>query len=234
MMNIYEIASGYESDDVVEKWLSRYETEKERCFIQYINEFIPNNLNEFLEVGCGIGLHAKLWSEMGKNVTASDYSMAFCNYIKKTYTFKIIHDDVLNTKIDRKFEIVFSMGVSTIVREEKLRIQTFRVFNRYLIENGFLILSTTSNQSLLRFFGTKDNLHLLDKRDCQLLKLLGFRIVKIVYWGVTPRSLWHNPMLKKAGELLEYIGRFPFLGIRKVVICQKITGISSEKEVTLY
>jgi SAM-dependent methyltransferase len=80
----------YERDDTVSTFLNAYEIEKERQFIKRIDRFIPKDQIHLLDIGCGLGLHASLWLERNKKVTASDFSTKFRDYIVENYDFPFI------------------------------------------------------------------------------------------------------------------------------------------------
>src|SRR5512135_219829 len=107
--------SPYETEDVVQRWLRVYDTQKERAFVAYLDRFIPRDKVSLLDMGCGIGLHAALWSEHHKQVTAADLSTRFRDYILRTYRFPFIWTDVLNCTIRARYDICFSMAIATIL-----------------------------------------------------------------------------------------------------------------------
>ena len=71
----------------------------------------------FLDIGCGSGIHSIAANILGfRSITATDFDLksvktAISN--KKSFNSKIniFQDDILNTKIKNKFDIVYSWGV---------------------------------------------------------------------------------------------------------------------------
>ena len=85
---------------------------------------IFNNLENksFIDIGSGSGLHSLAAKKIGaKNIVAIDYDMDSVNTTKEILSknlskkelnnIKIFQDDILNTKIKDKFDIVYSWGV---------------------------------------------------------------------------------------------------------------------------
>jgi SAM-dependent methyltransferase len=211
----------YEHEEVISIWLKAYAIEKEREFIKCIDKFIPSDQATLLDVGCGIGLHTYLWSERNKQVTASDFSTKFRDYILHAYHFPFIWNDVLNSTITQKYDICFCMAISTILHDEGQRYQTFDTLAKLVRGGSFLVLITGSNQWLFGGRSDKVVLHSINDRDLVKLRELGFAIEKVLYWSNSPKFLWLSPALRGLGRMFEGIGSCLGFGARKVVICRK-------------
>ena len=80
------------------------------------NKF-PLKLKSFLDIGCGSGLHAIAAKEIGfQRVLASDYDKVSIETACKNRDLfnseiEIIQDDILNSEIKKKFDVVYSWGV---------------------------------------------------------------------------------------------------------------------------
>src|ERR1051326_5632791 len=132
----------YERSGIVGEWLSAYVLEKERQFIKCINRFVPETNKTLLDVGCGTGLHTSLWSEMGKQVTAADFSTQFRDHIQRTYNFPFMWLDVLNGSIEGTYDICFCMAITTILLDEDQRFRTFARLASILHPGSCLVLVT--------------------------------------------------------------------------------------------
>ena len=76
----------------------------------------------FLDIGSGSGLHSLSAYHLGvKNIVSSDYDIDSVNTTRKILyenipknmqkNIVVIQDDILNTKLEKKFDIVYSWGV---------------------------------------------------------------------------------------------------------------------------
>jgi SAM-dependent methyltransferase len=210
----------YENNDIVDVWLKKYTVEKERQFIKCIDECIPRDLVNLLDIGCGTGLHSALWSERGKTVTASDYSTKFRDHVERTYRFPFIWADVLNCSIREQYDICFCMAIATILGEEKSRFKTFETLSRLVRPDGFLVLITSTNQRLF-LLGARAFMHPIDEKDLKRLAELGFEIERAFCWGSSPKFLWSSPGTRVLATVLEAAGTRLGVGARKVVICRR-------------
>jgi len=215
------LMNGSGPGDLISIWVKRYNVEKERRFIQYIDRFIPNQQVSLLDIGCGIGLHTYLWSERSKQVTASDFCAEFRDHFVRTYSFPFIWNDVLNSTIEEQYDICFCMAIGTILHGEAERFQTFETLARLVRAGSFLVLITCSNQLPFRSRSNGVFLHSFDDRDNGKLKDLGFEIRKEFYWGSSPKFLWQSPSIRWLGILVEEIGFRLGIGARKILICQR-------------
>ncbi len=86
-----------------------------------LKKLLPNNLSinkmNFLDIGCGSGLHSLSAKKLGfKQVVSIDYdknSVLTAMQNAKNFGSKIhvFEDDILETKINKKFNVVYSWGV---------------------------------------------------------------------------------------------------------------------------
>jgi len=226
--NYRTLMSEHEQEDLVSLWVKRYEIEKERRFIDYIDRFIPKEQVSLLDIGCGIGLHTYLWSERSKQVTASDFCAEFRDHFVRVYRFPFIWNDVLNSTIREEYDICFCMAIGTILHDEGPRFQTFETLARLVRAGSFLVLITCSNQLPFRTRSNGVFLHCLDDRDTGKLKDLGFEIQRVFYWSSSPRFLWRSSKLRWLGRLVEEIGFRLGIGARKIVICQRQAPIQGK------
>src|SRR5581483_2868680 len=183
----------YEREDTVSEFLNAYDLEKERQFIKRIDRYIPRDQVRLLDIGCGSGLHASLWAERNKQVTASDFSTKFRDYIVEHYDFPFIWTDVLNCSIKEQYDICFCMAIATIQVDEKARFQTFETLARLVRVGSFLVLVSPSNQRIFDLRSRRASLHALDRRDFGKLEQLGLGIERVFHWSTSPRSMWRSP-----------------------------------------
>lgn len=213
----------YEQEDTLDAWLNLYEAEKERAFIQCIDHYLPPGRRRLLDIGCGTGFHTALWSERDKEVTASDFSSKFRDYIERHYGFPFIRTDVLRCTIREQYDICFCMAIATILLDEGRRFQTFHTLARLVRPGGYLVLETPSNQWLFTWASRQHtpSLHSLAQRDLQQLEALGFAVQSVFYWGSTPKRLWRRAATRGLAVALEHLASRLAIGARKVVICQR-------------
>lgn len=114
---------------------------------------IENALNElklsggtFLDLGTGPGTQAAGLAKRGFDVTGADIS--FVAIKKASGLFpdpEFIQDDILNTKLKRKFDYIFDRGCFHVMSEEKRPLYVKSV-NQIIIQNGILFLKCFSNK----------------------------------------------------------------------------------------
>lgn len=211
----------YERDDTVKIFLNAYDVEKERQFIKRIDRYIPKNQVRLLDIGCGVGLHASLWAEREKNVTASDFSTKFRDYVTEHYNFPFIWTDVLNCSIKDQYDVCFCMAIATIQVDEQARFQTFKTLADLVRVGSFLVLVSPSNQRAFDIRSRRASLHALDKRDFEKLEELGLHVERVFHWSSSPRSMWRSPASRWFANLIEKVGASLGIGARKVVICRR-------------
>ncbi len=217
-----------EAGSLVPLWLTAYELEKERAFIQCIDRFIPSDRVDLLDIGCGLGLHTQLWRERKKKVTASDFSEEFRDYVARTYDFPFIWADVLNCTITERYDICFCMAIGTILHDQGPRFQTFETLARLTRPESSLVLITPTNQRLFRNRSRSTNLHRTDEEDVRKLRELGFELARSFCWSCSPKFLWSFAVLRGLGKLLETVGYRLGIGARNVMIFHRGNGSSAE------
>ena len=89
--------------------------------IKGLKNLLPEGLKvgdkSFLDIGCGSGLHSISAKKLGfKKIVSTDYDVmsvqtANYNFKKFNVNAKAFKDDILNTKIKSKFDVVYSWGV---------------------------------------------------------------------------------------------------------------------------
>jgi 2-polyprenyl-3-methyl-5-hydroxy-6-metoxy-1,4-benzoquinol methylase len=213
----------YESSVAVQLLSSWYNETRETEFIRHIVKYIPKNLTTLVDVGAGSGMHSHIFRKFGIKAVALDYSQSLTKFANEHFQLPSIRGDALHLPCNpRKLDIIFSLGVSTIVRHVELRVQTFQEMYCTVKRGGYVILSTPSDRHIL-FRIKKHKLHHLDVQDCALLEEIGFCVLHVLYWGIMPRKIWNVRFLQRIVKFLDsFIGRIPLLGLRKVVICQKL------------
>ena len=100
----------------------------------------------FLDLGTGPGNHAIALSRRGFKVTATDISE---NAIKKAEMLKshveFLKDDILNSKIDKKFDFIFDRGCFHAIDEKKREIYAEKVHS-ILNDNGIIFIKCFSDK----------------------------------------------------------------------------------------
>lgn len=106
------------------------------------------NLNSgtFLDLGTGPATQANKLSEKGFRVTGTDISAEAVYLAKQTFeNIEFIRDDILDTKLQHKFDYIFDRGCFHVIDIEKRDIYCKNVFH-LLNESGLIFLKCFSNK----------------------------------------------------------------------------------------
>ena len=116
--------------------------------INGLKKLLPSNLSikemSFLDIGCGSGLHSMSAKELGfKQVISVDYDensvlTAIQNAKKLGSKIHVFKDDILETKINKKFDVVYSWGVLHHTGNLKKAIENS---SKLVEENGIYIIA---------------------------------------------------------------------------------------------
>jgi len=93
----------------------------------------------FLDLGTGPGTHAFALSKLGFSVTGTDISASAINRLKKKSKVIFLKDDIIKTKLKKKFDYIMDRGVFHIF-EPKLRKTYVKNIKKLLNKNGILFL----------------------------------------------------------------------------------------------
>jgi len=100
----------------------------------------------FLDLGTGPATQAKKLEERGFEVTGVDISEEAIMLAKKAYRhIEFLQDDILNTKLSKKFDFIFDRGCFHVIDVNKRKIYAENVFN-LLNDSGLLFLKCFSNK----------------------------------------------------------------------------------------
>ena len=102
---------------------------------------------DVLEVGCGDGFNSRIVKQNVKNLTISDAEIIFKDYFEKIKVKKwktnFIINDFLNSKINKKFDAIYSLDVLEHIPKKKEN-KFIKNINYSLKKNGILIIGTPS------------------------------------------------------------------------------------------
>jgi len=99
-----------------------------------------------LDIGTGSGTQAVQLADMGFEVTAMDISpIAIENAGKLSKKVEFVQDDILNTKITKKFDYIFDRGCFHIL-ETGDRIKYVKAVKKLLNDNGTIFLKVFSSK----------------------------------------------------------------------------------------
>jgi SAM-dependent methyltransferase len=100
----------------------------------------------FLDLGTGPATQANRLAERGFSVMGTDISEDAILLAKQAYTtIEFIHDDILRTKLTKKFDFIFDRGCFHVIDGDKRVIYAKNVFN-LLNDSGFLFLKCFSDK----------------------------------------------------------------------------------------
>lgn len=103
----------------------------------------------FLDLGTGPGTQATELAKKGFQVTGTDISLSAIHKLKKQSTnVHFLMDDILNSKINRKFDYIFDRGCFHTIQPSDREIYCKQVY-RLLSENGLLFLKCFSTRESL-------------------------------------------------------------------------------------
>jgi cyclopropane fatty-acyl-phospholipid synthase-like methyltransferase len=107
----------------------------------------------FLDIVTGPATQANKLAERGFEVTGTDISEDAILLAKQAYnTIEFIHDDILRTKLTKKFDFIFDRGCFHVIAEDKREFYANTVFN-LLNASGLLFLKCFSDQMPETGFG---------------------------------------------------------------------------------
>jgi SAM-dependent methyltransferase len=100
----------------------------------------------FLDLGTGPATQANKLHERGFEVTGVDISEDAILLATKTHPhIDFLQDDILNTKLSKKFDFIFDRGCFHVIDVNKRKIYAKNVFN-LLNDSGLLFLKCFSNR----------------------------------------------------------------------------------------
>ena len=115
-----------------------YETES-KCVHQ---KLIENKVagKSLLELGCGTGKHARIFSQFGYKILGIEKSFSMINSAKKMENFECIQGDIRKIKLREKFDSVVSLFhvISYQTTNEDI-VAVFKTAYDNLTENGLFI-----------------------------------------------------------------------------------------------
>lgn len=116
--------------------------------VEYINKLIKKNsnlANSILDLGCGTGKHASLFSDLGYKVQGIDSSkdmikIANKNYKIKKERLKFSQSDIHKLNLNKKFDVVLSLfHVMSYQNSNKELVSAFSIAKKHLNTNGIFI-----------------------------------------------------------------------------------------------
>lgn len=173
-------------------------TTRNRIIEIILNRFIqPSTNRKFLEIGCGSGIVMTHLEKMGFSVTGLDIHMEGLKLAKKKTKAKLIHADILKTKIKKKYDVV---GLFDVIEHSQDDVSFLEKSGHVLKTKGKIILTVPANMGL---WSRIDQISSHKRR-------------------YTKQSL--NAMLKKAGYEIEFVSYFNFLLYIPQLIFRKLSN----------
>ena len=99
----------------------------------------------FIDIGCGSGVHSIAASKLGFKVTSTDRDKICVKTTKRNYlkfhnfaNNRVFQDNILNSKITKKFDIVYSWGV---LHHTGNLTKALNQIKKLVKKDGYLIIS---------------------------------------------------------------------------------------------
>ena len=158
-------------DDLVDKISDELFNEDERLpywaelwpSAQALTEYILQSAEKFrkkeiLELGCGMGLTTMALAQLKpKSLLATDYEQAALQNTKENFVLNNIsgHADLQlldwrNPQLDKTYDIIVA---SDVAYEQRFFMPLIELFDKYLVENGRVILAEPNRTIARTFFG---------------------------------------------------------------------------------
>ena len=117
-------------------WEKYHQDNNPHLFTSEINKIIKNlKIDSVLEIGCGVGDNLKNFE--GKRVVGIDLSdFAIAKAKKKYPKFEFLVGNILEMKIEEKFDLVFTCGVIEHIQPrclEQIFKEMFSISNKYIL-----------------------------------------------------------------------------------------------------
>ena len=107
----------------------------------------------FLDLGTGPATQANRLAELGFEVTGTDISTAAIQIARQTYkNIELLQDDILDSKLTKKFDYIFDRGCFHVIDESKRWLYVKNVFS-LLNDSGLLFLKCFSDKMTETGFG---------------------------------------------------------------------------------
>ena len=179
-------------------------------------ELIPPLLNpegkSFLDIGCGSGIHTVAATRLGfSSVTATDYydgSVRAAKSLATLYGAKIdvFQDDILNTKINGTFDVVYSWGV---LHHTGNMVGAIHKAKALVAPNGLFIISIYLRTPLCKFWKIEKQVYTRLPRAVQSVMDYAFRGLAIALKAVDERMEKARGMDWRVG-CRDWLGGYPY------------------------
>ncbi|WP_320035344.1 class I SAM-dependent methyltransferase [Halarcobacter sp.] len=144
--------------------------------VEYLQKEIQTelqNTNSILELGCGTGRHAKLFSEKGYSVHGIDSSQDMLKIAKKNTNnnLSFTHADIKNLNLNKEFDVVLSLfHVLSYQNSKEELIKTFEVAKKHLKLGGIFIFDFWYGPAVLTNLPTP-RLKKLQNKDIEITRI---------------------------------------------------------------
>lgn len=185
--------------------------------VEFILKNIPlNEKFKILDVPCGEGRHSILLAKKGFDVTAIDYSNELLNIAKRkakeeVVRIKFIQEDMRFMKIDKKFDVVITLGNSFGYFNDRDNKKFINNVSIHLKPNGYFILD------LSNFEGIKKNMAPEIKRELDLNGVKVLEEGKFDKINQTSKLIWTIIGKDKKNKLYAKLRFYTLLEIEKIL-----------------
>jgi len=196
------------------------EAKKTRKFIE---KYKRSNGNALLDIGCGTGVHANLLSKQYQ-VEGLDIDPKMLSVARKKYPqIRFQQGDMVNFKLDRKFDIIVCLFSAVGYVKTKARLQrTIKNMVRHLFPGGVLLVEpwfTPSQWHPGRVFTVR-----VDKPDLKIVRMSrssrrgNISIVEFQYLIGTPKGMERDAEFLELGLFTgkEYLDAFRSAGLKVI------------------
>lgn len=127
-----------------DKFYQKKDYDKEVKFL--LNFTIPND--QIIDIGCGTGMHASILQKQGFKIDGLDLNEEMLNVAKTRINGNLYNQDILNIKIDKKYNLIISMfAVINHLKDSNELEKAFLNLKKLLLPNGKIIIDLHNPQA---------------------------------------------------------------------------------------
>ncbi len=182
----------------------------------------------FLDIGCGSGIHSIAANTLGfESITATDFDLKSVNTAisnKKIFNsnINIFQDDILNTKIKNKFDVVYSWGVLHHTGNmEKAILNSRKLVN----DEGYLIIAIYKKTYFCKMWHFIKKLYCNSPRFIKKIFNFTFYTLRLSLYLIKGNKISKYKQIRGMNlyfDSIDWLGGFPYESASKDVIVSMV------------